>query len=143
MDRWRQTVGIVLGVVTIAACGVAEKGRSDQPPPPSAVSCQDAAQLRQRAADDRRLSVGSSSDQDKVVAGSRATFYAALATVAALKCEVTMPAADEALQPAFDAARTAHAAGTFYEEAVQWGDAAFVTTQVVPMLVQQRAGQPK
>jgi hypothetical protein len=99
------------------------------------VNCADAAQLRQRALDDRRRSDETNSDQEKIVSGNRATFYASLAIIADLKCQMTLPEADEALQPAFDAARKAESTHSFYESAVWWGEAGFIATQVIPMLM--------
>jgi hypothetical protein len=104
------------GLLATTACNGANHGGSvhAQPPPaPSAVNCVDAAQLRQRALDDRRHSDETNSDQEKIVTGNRATFYVSLAIIADLKCKVTLPEADEALKPAFDAARKAEGLAVF------------------------------
>jgi len=85
MARQSQIVGVVLGIVAIAACDVATQSRNDHAPAPSAVNCPDAPQLRQRALDDRRRSVETRGDQEKILALSRATFYASLATIADLR----------------------------------------------------------
>jgi len=130
------------GLVAIAACGRA-KADSSYSPAPTAVNCADAPQMRQRALDDRRRGIETSSDQEKIVAGNRATFYASLATIADLKCRVTLVEADEALKPAFDAARKAEATTSVYEQAVQWNDAGFIATQVVPMFLKQLSAPPK
>lgn len=133
------------GLVAITACDGANKGGSDYArpsPAPTAVNCADAAQLRQRALDDRRQSDETNSDQEKIVTGNRATFYASLAIIADLKCKVTLAEADEALKPAFDAARKAEATRSFYERAVQWGEAGFIVTQAVPMLMKQLPAPP-
>src|SRR5688572_5120717 len=103
-------------LVAVTACDAEVEGVSDNAhasPAPSSVNCADAAQLRQRALDDRRLNDETNSDQEKIVSGNRAIFYASLATVADLKCKVTLPEADEALTPAFDAARKAEATNSF------------------------------
>jgi hypothetical protein len=143
MPRRSRIIVAVLGLATIAACDDANKGGSDRTPTPTAVNCADAAQLRQRALDDRRQSVETKSDQEKIVAGNRATFYSSLAIVADLKCKVTLAEADEALKPAFDAARKAEATRRFYERAVHWGEAGFIASQVVPMLMKQLPVPPK
>jgi hypothetical protein len=131
------------GLVAIAACDGANKGGRDNSRAPTAVNCVDAPQLRQRALDDRRQNVETKSDQEKIVAGNRATFYTSLATIADLKCKVTLTEADEALKPAFDAARKAEASRSFYQGAVQWSEAGFIATQVVPMLMKQLSAPPK
>ena len=123
------------GLLAITACEGAAKGKSDSATAPTAVNCVDAPQLRQRALDDRRRRDEANSDQEKIVSSSRATFYASLAVIAGLKCTVTLAEADEALKPAFDAARKAEATRSFYERAVHWGDAGFIATQVIPMLM--------
>jgi hypothetical protein len=92
--------------------------------------------------DDRRQHDETNSDQERIVAGNRATFYASLAIIADLKCQVTLAEADEALKPAFDAARKAEATRSFYERAVWWGEAGFIVTQVVPMLIKQLPAPP-
>jgi hypothetical protein len=143
MARQNQIVGVVLGIVIIAACDVATQSGSDHAPAPSAVNCPDAPQLRQRALDDRRGSVETRSDQEKIVALSRATFYASLATIADLKCKVTSGEADEALKLAFDAARKAEATRGFYESAGYWGEAGFIASQVVPTLMKELSAPPK
>lgn len=127
------------GLVAISACdGTKASDDARRPSPaPTAVNCGDAAQLEQRALDDRRRRDETSSDQEKIVAGNRGTFYASLAIVADLKCRVTLAEADEALKPAFDAARKAEATRSFYERAVLWSEAGLIVTQVVPMLMKR------
>ena len=128
------------GLLAIIACDGANRGgplSAQTAPAPTAVNCGDAPQLRQRALDDRRRSDETKSDQEKIVSGSRATFYAALATIADLKCKVTLTEVDEALKPAFDAARKAEATRSFYERAVHWGEAGFLAAEIVPMLTKQ------
>ena len=115
-------------LVTLTACA-----RTRFNPPsttvPAAVGCMDAPQLRQRAVDDRRKSDASKSDHDKIVLGNRAGFFASLANIADLKCKVTI--SDEALKPAFEAARKAEVSRSTYERAQQWSAAAFVATEVI------------
>ena len=139
MARRSRIIVAVLGLVAITACDGANKGRSDYSPAPTAVNCADASQLRQRALDDRRQRVETRSDQEKIVAGNRATFYASLAIIADLKCKVTLPEADEALKQAFDAARKAESTDSFYKRAVWWGEAGFIATQVVSILMKRPA----
>ncbi len=142
MARGSRIIVAVIGLIA-AACYGANKGGSDSAPAPTAVNCADAPQLRQRALDSRRRSIETTSDQEKIVAGNRATFYASLAIIADLKCKVALAEADDALKPAFDAARKAEAARSFYKEAVHWGEAGFIATQVVPMLMKQLSAPPK
>jgi hypothetical protein len=137
MARASRVVVTVLGLAAAAACHGSAKGAGDYAPAPTAVHCTDAPQLRQRAVDARRRSVETSSDQARVVAGNRATFYASLAIIADLKCRAALAEADEALKPALDAARKAEAAGSFYEEAVHWGEAGFIVLEVVPILMKE------
>lgn len=143
MARGSRIILTVLSLAAAAACEGAAKGGSEFAPVPSAVNCPDAPQLRQRATDARRQSVETTSDQAKIVAGSRATFYVSLATIADLKCQVALAEADEALTPAFVAARKAEATRSFYEEASHWGEASFIAAQVVPMLITQLSAPPK
>ena len=130
------------GLVASAACDRA-KADSDHSPAPTTVNCADAPQLRQRALDDRRRSIEMSGDQEKVIAGNRATLYASLAVIADLKCRVTLAEADEALKPAFDAIRKAEAPGSFYEQTVRWNEAGFIATQVVQIFLKQLSAPPK
>ena len=129
----------VAGVVAFTAYHNAHKGNGDPhlSATPSAVNCGDAAELAQQASDRRRQRDESDSDQEKIVASSRATFYASLAIVADLKCKLMLPEADEALKPAFEAARSAESTRSFYERAVWWGDASFLATQVVSTAMKQ------
>jgi hypothetical protein len=143
MTRGRRIIVAILGLAVTAACDGATGAGVDTVPAPTAVDCADAPQLRQWALEARRQSVETSSDQTKIVAGNRATFYASLGTIADLKCTVVLAEAEEALKPAFDAVRKAETARSFYEEAVHWGEAAFIATQVVPMLMGQRSAPPQ
>jgi hypothetical protein len=56
---------------------------------------------------------------------------------------VTSADADEALRPAFDAARKAEAARSFYERAGHWNEAGFIATQVVQTLMKQLSAPPR
>jgi hypothetical protein len=127
----------------LAACGEAEDVASRAVVPlPSAVSCTDAAQLRRRASDDRRRSAATSSDHEKIDTGNRAGFFASLAIVADLKCKVTLPEADAALEPAFEAARAAQNSHSMYERAQKWSDASFIATEVIALLLQKLPASP-
>ena len=124
-------------VATSLGCEHRAKGAEVASPIPTAVHCGDAQQLNERARDDRRRVLASSSDQERVYVGSRANFFASMATVAELKCRVTSASVDEALKPALEAARKAEAATSFYQRTIQWQEANFVVTQVTAALVQQ------
>ena len=126
-------LGLVVAAA-IAACSGANTERSvtaHESSLPTAVNCADAAQLRQSAVAERSQSAETSSDQKKIVASYRATFYASLGIIADLKCRVTVPEADQALKAALDAARKAEEGRGFYQKAVWWGDADFLATQAV------------
>lgn len=114
---------------------------SDDPARPSvtsiAVDCASAAPLRQYAMDDHRARTRTSSDQEKVVLGNRASFFASLAIVADLRCRVTSAEADDVLERALEAAREAERTGGFYESARWWGEAHFLATRVIALLVEQ------
>ena len=143
--RFSVVSSALASVIAITACyGANERGSVSAPPSPApiAVACADGSQLRQRALDDRRRRDETTSDQEKIVAGNRATFYASLAIIADLKCQVTLAEADEVLKPAFEAARKAEATHSFYERAVHWSEAGFVATQVVSMLMKQLPAPP-
>ena len=99
------------------------------------MSCTDAPQFRQRAAEDRRKSEASKSDHDKIVLGNRAGFFASLANIADLKCKVTL--SDETLKPAFEAARKAEVSRSTYERAQQWSAASFIATEVIAQQIRQ------
>jgi hypothetical protein len=105
---------------------------------PAAVSCTDAPQFRQRAAEDRRKSEASKSDHDKIVLGNRAGFFASLANIADLKCKVTI--SDETLKPAFEAARKAEVSRSTYERAQQWSAASFIATEVIAQQIRRLPG---
>ena len=127
-------------LVALTACGDGNAATSDLPPAPPAptsVSCADAPQLKQQAVDDRRRSAGRSSDHEKIYIGTRANFFASLAILADLKCKVTLAEADEALKPAFEAARKAEGTSSMYERALRWGEADFIAAQVAQLLIQQ------
>lgn len=132
---------VLVALVTLAACS-----HVGATPPastiPAGVSCADAPQLRQRAADDRLKSEASRSDHEKIVVGSRAGFFAALALVADLKCKVTLAATDEALEKAFEAARQAEATRSMYARAQKWSEAAYITTEASAILIRQLPAAP-
>jgi len=134
----------VAGVVAFTAYHNLRKadGYAQLSPTPTAINCGDAAELAQKASDDRRQRDETKSDQEKIVASNRATFYASLATIAELQCKLSLPETDEALKPAFEAARKAEATSSFYERAVSWSDASFLATQVVSTLMQQLLATP-
>jgi hypothetical protein len=74
-------------------------------------------QLRQRAAEERRLGKESSSDQTRLLLASRANFLASVAVVAELQCAATTDnEATEALQEAMQMARAADGTAGFYAQ---------------------------
>lgn len=132
------------GLAALVAFTSCESGNKVSPSSvPAAVRCADAPQLRQRALDDRRQSEATKSDQKQISIGNRAGFFASLAIIADLKCKVTLAEADEALKPAFEAARKAEDSRSFYEVAQRWDEAQFIATQVIALLVQQLPAPPK
>jgi hypothetical protein len=130
-------VAVLFAITACDGGNEASTAKTPLAPTPTAVSCGDAPQLRQRAADERRRSDEVKSDQEKITLGTRASYLASLAIVADLKCRVTSSEADEAVKPAFEAARKAEAASSFYERAVRWGEADYIATEVVAILIQQ------
>lgn len=131
---------IVMTLLAFAACGSGAGGAGGstaRSSVPAQVDCTDARQLRQRAADDRRLSNETRSDQEKIFIGNRAGFFASLAVVADLKCKVTLAQADEALKPALEAARRAEKTSSTYAMAQEWGRADFIATEVISLLIRQ------
>ena len=142
--RSRPLLAAIPVLVALSACGSGSAATSDPPAPPAptAVGCADAPQLKQRAADDRRRSAERSSDHEKIYIGNRANFFASLAILADLKCKVTLPEADEALKPAFEAARKAEATSSLYERALRWGEADFIAAEVAPLLIRQLPTPP-
>ena len=133
-------VGLGLVFATFTALSACARADANARPTtlPAEVSCADAPQFRQRAAEDRSKGVASKSDHDKIVLGNRAGFFAALANVADLKCKGTL--ADEALKPAFEAARKAEVSRSTYERAQQWSAAAFIATEVTAQQIRQLPG---
>lgn len=135
-----ETKGVAALLLVIVATACARPGDLGPagPPAPTAVMCADVSHLRQRATDERRQVAETTSDQTKVVAASRATFYMLLASVADLKCRTSSDAADASLSAALAEAQRAESAGTFYEAAVRWAQAGMAASQAVSDL----AGQP-
>lgn len=82
------------------------------------------------------------SDQERMYTGNRANYFASLAVVAELKCRITLAEADEALKPAFEAARKAEAASSTYERGFRWSEADFIATRVIALLIQQLPAPP-
>jgi hypothetical protein len=100
------------------------------------VHCADALQLRERAATDRRHSIEEKSDHARIQIGDRASYLASLAIVADLKCKRPLAVADDALRPAFEAARKAEAANSIYEMAFWWREANFAAMTVISQIIQ-------
>lgn len=142
--RLRASDLTLAAVVSLTACG-SENHTGDYPPPapaPTAVSCADASQLRQHAVDDRRQSDELDSDHERIYVGNRASFFASLAIIADLECKVTLAEADEALQPALEAARRAEDTSSLCEKAFAWGEADFIASRVIALLTQELPAPP-
>ena len=134
-------VFVAAALATLIGCGgdynVADDSRSAAPLP-AAVNCEDAAQLRDRATEDRRSSSARSSDQEKVDLASRAQFIAALATIADLRCKVSpADADDEILRRALDAARDAESTGSFYARTLKWQEAGLIADEAVGVMIKR------
>ena len=133
---------VLATLVTATAC--TRTGANARPTSvPQSVACADASPLRQRAVDDRRKSEASKSDHEKIAVGSRASFFASLATTADLKCKVALAEADEALKPALEAARKAEATSSTYERAQRWNEATFIATEVMALQIQRLLASPR
>jgi len=130
-------------LVALSACERSDRGDASASQVPTAVTCTDARQMRQQAIDDRHQIERLQSDQAKTIAANRASFFASLASIADLKCRVTLAEADRALIPALEAARRAEDAGSFYETAQKWAEAAFISIQVGALLIQQLPSPPR
>jgi hypothetical protein len=128
---------VVLGLTLATACDRPNDVGPIGSPAPTAVTCADAAQLRKRAADERRQTVETTSDQEKIIAGSRAAFYMSLAITADLKCKVTSTEADATLTRALAAAAKAEGTRSFYESAVLWAEAGMAASEAVSILMEQ------
>ncbi len=102
---------------------------------PATVNCEDSAQLRERAARDRRSSSERSSDQEKIDLASRARFVATLATIADLRCKVPLADAEEILRRALDAARGAEATASFYARTLKWQEAGLIADEAVALMI--------
>jgi hypothetical protein len=110
---------------------------------PATIACADAPELRQSAAEDRRLAEASRSDQERIVAGSRATFLVSLAIIAELGCAGPLAGADQPLGAALEAARQADEASSFYVAAGRWTEAGFLATQAIAILIGERTAPPE
>src|SRR5688572_10454989 len=96
-------VAVVVAFAAVVGFTLWQNTRTDSEyippsPAPTLVNCGDAAELGETALEGRRQRDETSSDQEKVVASNRATYFASLAIIADLKCKVTLPDADEALK---------------------------------------------
>ena len=105
-------------------------------PLPATVNCEDAAQLRQRAIGDRRSSSERSSDQERIDLASRAQFIAALATIADLRCKVSLADGDEILRRAVAAARDAEGT-SFYARTLKWQEASLIADEAVGLMIKR------
>lgn len=143
MEYRNRTLMAVLGLALATACGRPNAMAPVGAPAPTAVSCADAAALRQRVADERRQAVETTSDQEKIIAGNRAAFYMSLAITAELKCKVTSTEADATLELALAAAGKAEGARSFYESAVLWTEAGVAASEAVSILMAQLSSSAK
>ena len=133
--RFRALTLVLATTVSLSACGNAISPAVSLTP--TAVSCTDAARLKQQSIDDRRRADELKSDHERIYIGNRAGFFASLAIVADLTCLVTVPNADTALSPALEAARKAEASRSMYERAFRWSEANFMASQVIARQIQQ------
>lgn len=133
-------VFVIATLATIIGCGgdynLAGNSRGAASLPVT-VNCEDAAQLREQAARDRRSSSERSSDQEKIDLASRARFVATLATIADLRCRVPLAEADEILRRALDAARGAEGAGSFHARTLKWQEAGFIADEAVGLMIKR------
>jgi hypothetical protein len=146
------TLGCALvAVVAATACGRGGDVSSDNVAAPvqtaaalpRAVGCSDASGLRERAAAERRRAAAETSDQARIVLGTRANYFALLAIFAELSCRVRAPDAQTALTRALDAAGRAVAASSFYEKVGHWSDAQSFVTDAIAALVRQTEAQAR
>jgi hypothetical protein len=139
------TLGCALAALVAAtACGRNPDVSSenvDPPDPtvaiPKTIGCPDAPGLRERATSERRRADGETSDQPRIVLGTRANYFASLAVFAELSCRTTAPEAEAALTRGLDAAREAVAAISFYEKVGHWSAAQSFVTEAIAALVRE------
>ena len=106
---------------------------------PTAVSCGQSGQLRERAANDRSRVGESRSDHERISLGSRANFLATLAVVADLKCTVTGTDAEEPLKAALEAAHKAESTNSVYEKTRGFNEANFAAIRALKLLTERLA----
>jgi len=140
--RLRSLLLTLAALVAFASCGSGTRDYPPHFPTPTTVTCADAPQLKRRGVDDRSQSNELNSDHEKIHVGNRASFFASLAIIADLKCRVTLAAADEALKPALEAARKAENSKSMYERAFRWGEADFIATHVIALMIQELPAPP-
>lgn len=144
---WSRRVAVVVALAGSGALAACEQGSASARSAslPVSVGCADAADLRQRAGDDRRRSANLKSDQGKIDTANQAAFLASLATIADLKCKVTAAGTadvDAALKRALDAAHKATSTRSFYERSNGWTAANFMASEVIALLVQRIPAGP-
>jgi hypothetical protein len=131
-------VFVAAALMTIIGCGgdynLAGNSKGAAPLPVT-VNCENAAQLRNQATQDRRSSRERSSDQEKIDLANRARFVATLATIADLRCKVSLPGADEILRRALEAARDAEDTGSFYARTLKWQEAGLIADEAVDLMI--------
>ena len=106
-------------------------------PLPTTVNCEDAGKLRDRASQDRRSSGERKSDQEKIDLVNPACFVARLATMADLRCKVSVPDADEIVGRVLDAARDAENTGSFYARTLKWQEAGFIANEALDLMIRR------
>ncbi len=137
--------GVLATLVLVAACSSdssASSGTSPSMAVPTEVRCEDAAELTRHAANERDRASTYSSDQARLSTANGANFLASLGLVARLKCKVGASDGDAALQAALETARSAAAAGSFYEASRLWNDAIFHAAQAISALIEQLPADP-
>ena len=68
---------------------------------------------------------------------SRARFIATLATIADLRCKVSLTDADEILPRALDAARAAEKTRSFYARTLKWQEADRIADEAVALMIKR------
>lgn len=138
---WYVPVAVLAAVSACDGGGEAPSHSPAVPQPPIAVGCADAPEFMRTAADERRASGESRSDQERIVLGNRADFFASLGIIAELRCSVQSDRADGPLMMALEAAQQAESESGFYASAFGWTDANFLASQVIALLIREMRPQ--
>ena len=128
---------VPVALVALSGCeaGSGAQDASSETAALPSVSCDDVQRLTVRGDATRQGIEKLSGDRARIIATNRATYFAALANVAELKCRTTDAKADGAVTLAFQAVREADRTASEYEKAQKWGMAALYATQAVSHLI--------